>query len=65
MKLTKGRIHKIMKSHHQTAKATVVCSRKRITHDFSQRNKKKTNLVNKTMYKTTCNTVPDNTVTVK
>ena len=53
MKLTKGRIHKIMKSHRQTAKAIVVCSRKRSNHDFTRRVRKRANLLNKTMYNVT------------
>lgn len=55
MKLTKGRIHKIMKSHCQTAKACATIFKKRgSSSGFTKRNIKTANLMNKTMYRTRC-----------
>lgn len=61
MKLTKGRIHKIMTSRHQTAKAFHGNSesRKRGASDFTRKNGKYkgnglngSSILNKTMYRT-------------
>ena len=52
MKLTKGRIHKLMKSHCQTAKACTQGSRKRSASDFTRKSRKPSSILNKTMYRT-------------
>ena len=54
MKLTKGRIHKLLNSHRQTVSATLPVTRfddyrKRSSVYFTRRPKKSLNTMNKTM----------------
>lgn len=55
MKLTKGRIHKLLKSHNQTSKAHVQISRKRSASNFTRKcrtsGKSTSSVLNKTMYR--------------